>query len=97
MAEVVTLSGVPFTPEQKQVELTEKQKSVVATLEDYLSRAKAGQYSEMAFIGVVTADDSIDTNTSDGISLHYIISGLEILKFRLLENRNALYREVPPK
>lgn len=91
MAEIVTLEGSPFTPEAKQAELSKKQQSVVMVLEEWLSRAKAGQYSEIAIVSIVNSDDSIDTVTNEGINLHYIVTGLEILKFRLLENRKREY------
>lgn len=94
MADIVTLKGNAFTPEAKQAELNEKQKSVVKVLEDHLARAKAGQYSECAVVSIIAHDDSIDTVTSDNCSLHYLISGLEILKFRLLENRDGIYRDI---
>jgi hypothetical protein len=95
MAKIVTLEGNPFTPEAKEAELNEHQKDLVGILEDWLSRVKAGQYKDIGIVGVCAADEAIDTVTSDNPSLHGMITGLEILKFRLLENRNASYRNTP--
>lgn len=93
MTEVVTLEGKPFTGDAPKVDLNEHQKDLVAILEDWLDRAKNGQYKDIAIVGVCAADEAIDTVTSDSPSLHGVITGLEILKFRLLENRQASYRE----
>lgn len=93
MTDVVTLEGKPFTGSAPEVDLSEHQKDLVAILEDWLSRVKNGQYKDIAIVGVVAVDESIDTVTSDNPTLQGLITGLEILKFRLLENRQASYRD----
>lgn len=93
MAEVVTLEGAPFIPEGNQAELDARQKDLVTMLEDWLSRVKAGQYKDIGIVGVCAADEAIDSATSDSPSLHGMVTGLEILKFRLLEARQAKYRD----
>jgi len=92
MADIVSITGHPVTPEDKAVELNEKQKSVVRVFEDFLSRAKAGQFSECAVIAIIANNESLETQTSESVGVSNIVAGAEVIKFRLLETRHREYR-----